>query len=173
MIVYIGRYRNHISTYHLIPDKWAGNPIVEGMVGFLQVVINVCINSWYTKLNRFSVIRISNEDTWSIEHTIAPIVLRLLEQFRYTAIGAPHVENEDVPEELWAPEPTGPGGDDENWFRRWEWVIGEMIFAFELSADGDNWEEIYSISKEEYEATRKRKENGFRLFGKYLSNLVD
>ena len=44
-------------------------------------------------------IRIDNYDTWSMDHTLAPIILPMLVQLKATKHGAPMVDMEDVPRE--------------------------------------------------------------------------
>ena len=48
---------------------------------------------------------------------------------------------------------------------RWDWVMDEMIFAFEKRVEDTDWQ----ATKEECE----RVQNGFRLFGKYYQGLWD
>jgi hypothetical protein len=50
-----------------------------------------------------------------------------------------------VPEELKstsAPAKENEWDTDENWFKRWDWVMDEMIFAFEHKLNRD-WEDAY------------------------------
>jgi hypothetical protein len=151
-----------------------------------------------------------------MDHTLANIILPMLKQLQATKHGSPMVDLEDVPEEL-----RMIGHDDgssqfrlkfedeeqyekESWditHRRWEWVLNEMIFAFEHLLD-DSWEEAYrsghidmqfvpyednpKLSRMvdgpnhtyqcDYDGMNKvydRMDNGFRLFGKYYRGLWD
>jgi hypothetical protein len=45
-------------------------------------------------------IRIDPWDTWSMDHTLADIILPMLKQLRKTQHGAPCTDDEDVPEHL-------------------------------------------------------------------------
>jgi len=45
-------------------------------------------------------IHIDRWDTWSMDHTLAPVILPMLVQLKATKHGAPCVDLEDVPEEL-------------------------------------------------------------------------
>ena len=95
-------------------------------------------------------VRIDKYDTWSMDHTLAPIILPMLKQLRDTKHGYPSVDLEDVPEKLRAydrcddysydqldlfdmelcnPEHISMASD------RWDWVLNEMIFAFETCQD--------------------------------------
>lgn len=101
-------------------------------------------------------IKIDYWDTWSMDHTLAPIVLPMLKQLKDTKHGSPHVEMEDVPEHMrtteheeWSDQKTFDfyhKVEDNNGYdvhARWDWVLGEMIYAFERLID-DSWEEQYS-----------------------------
>ena len=46
------------------------------------------------------VIHIDDYDTWSMDHTLAPIIAPMLKQLKATKHGAPFVDDEDVPEHL-------------------------------------------------------------------------
>lgn len=170
--------------------------------------------SWIeSKKSRTVNIKIDKYDTWSMDHTLAMIIVPMLKQLKATQHGAPHVDDEDVPEELrstCAPELTEEqkncGGTDDNYFKRWEWVLDEMIWAFEQKIDDDADSQFWSgksdiqwipseekdkygdpltyemkrgpndtrvFDKEGYEQWAKRKQNGFRLFGKYYEGLWD
>ena len=115
-------------------------------------------------------------DTWNMDHTLALIILPMLKQLKETTHGAPAVEFKDVPEELHPSEKevTGlySGETDENYFKRWEYVLDEMIYAFDCKANQD---EAYIRIEDLEEAKREqaRISNGFRLFGKYYENLWD
>ena len=93
-------------------------------------------------------VKIDPWDTWSMDSTLGHIVLPMLKQLRKTKHGGPFVDNEDVPEYLQAtPEDIAilnqTGTTDKNFFARWDWVMGEMIFAFE-SLNNDWEEQFYS-----------------------------
>jgi hypothetical protein len=91
------------------------------------------------------VIRIDRWDTWSMDHTLSPIILPMLRQLKEAKHGAPFVDDEDVPDELKstaAPPKENEWDTDENHFRRWDWAMSEMIFAFECKVD-DSWEDQF------------------------------
>jgi hypothetical protein len=107
-------------------------------------------------------VKIDRYDTWSMDHTLADIILPMLKQLRDTKHGSPMVDLEDVPEELRMvgyeegssqlqfkfDEPLYQHERD-SWdltHRRWEWVLDEMIFAFEHHVD-DTWEEAFSTGE--------------------------
>ena len=90
-------------------------------------------------------VKIDYWDTWSMDHTLSPIILPMLKQLKEKKHGAPFVDDEDVPEELKstsAPVKENEWDTDGNHFARWDWVMDEMIFAFECKLD-DSWEDAF------------------------------
>jgi hypothetical protein len=91
-------------------------------------------------------VKIDQWDTWSMDHTLADIILPMLKQLNETKHGAPLVDDEDVPDELKstsAPPKENEYDTDGNHFKRWDYVLGEMIFAFECKVD-DSWQDKFS-----------------------------
>lgn len=125
-------------------------------------------------------VRIDPHDTWSMDHTLAPIILPMLVQLRATKHGAPMVDMKDVPKELRATKKqldayNKNGDSDPKFFERWDWIMDEMIWAFEQKCR-DDWMEDYDYNKWDSEgakAHQDRMTNGFKLFGKYYENLWD
>lgn len=93
-------------------------------------------------------INIDPWDTWSMDHTLAHIILPMLKQLKATGHGSPYVDDKDVPKELRRPHDhltSAPEWEtDENWDKRWEWVMGEMIYAFESHIDIEAAESKFS-----------------------------
>jgi len=135
-------------------------------------------------------VRIDPWDTWSMDATLALIVHPMLKQLKKTKHGAPYVDDEDVPEHLRtsAAKPKKNDWDvDEFHFKRWDWVLSEIIWAFgeEVKDKEPNfWIEkpkwnkdgivkSGTLDKEKMDKYFGRKKNAFRLFGKYYENLWD
>lgn len=112
---------------------------------------------------RESKIQIDPWDTVSVDNTLALIALPLLKQYRKNLNGAPYVENEDVPPEMYQEVDNYDG-----WDKRWAWVVDEMINAFERLVDPD-WS--VDIPCEDWVKEEERIDNGLRLFGKYFRGL--
>jgi hypothetical protein len=92
-----------------------------------------------------NLVKIDYWDTWSMDHTLSPIILPMLKQLKAVQHGAGFVDDDDVPEELKstsAPPKENEWDTDANHFRRWEYVLDEMIFAFDHKAD-DSWEDAF------------------------------
>ena len=90
-------------------------------------------------------VKIDYWDTWSMDHTLSPIILPMLRQLKEVKHGAPFVDDEDVPEELKstsAPAKENEWDTDANHFARWDWAMAEMIFAFECKVD-DSWQDAF------------------------------
>lgn len=114
-------------------------------------------------------VRIDRDDTWSMDETLAHIILPMLYQLAKTKMGSPMTDLEDVPFEL-------QGDHEDAIHERWDWIMAEMIYAFEEKTN--DWEERFFCSEREYDSykaemdqIRGRISNGFRLFGKYYEAL--
>ena len=173
---------------------------LEGLEDAVQSVYNVVNWAWLDRRTQTTKVRIDKWDTWSMDHTLAPIVLPMLIQLKESKHGAPYVYPEDVPTELRPTKKellvyTKKAETDSKWFERWDWAMGEMIWAFEQKCR-DNWDEDYyeyrEMGPEESKdpdslfglklvwedregqaAHQARMTNGFRLFGKYYEHLWD
>lgn len=202
MKVYLSKYRYHwISPYTILEkiffwreidyhepiiDKWSDRltPFCQGIQSVLDFI--------HPKIN---YVKIDKWDTWSMDYTLSFIIVPMLKQLQETKHGAPNVDDKDVPEELKstsAPAKENEWDVDENHFKRWDWAIAEMIWAFEQNIDTNSEEKFFDhaewdekekdfgknlhkikIDQPGLKAHQDRKANGFRLFGKYYSGLWD
>ena len=170
-------------------DKWADriapiSNVIRVVLDYIQPPIK------YVKIDRW--------DTWSMDHTLAYIILPMLKQLDKEKHGAPYTNDEDVPEYLrshMAQPKENEWDTDSLHFMRWDWILAEMIWAFEQEIRDDDEAEFFDhsecgdekfpwdkdgqyvskvkVDREGLEAHQKRKANGFRLFGKYYQNLWD
>ena len=125
-----------------------------------------------SKRSRKIKIKIDKYDTWSMDSTLAYIITPMLKQLKETKHGAPCVDDKDVPKELRstsAPPKKNNWDVDANHFKRWDWVLDEMIWSFEQKLS----DELLDDCAPEYEKHYKRLNNGFMLFGKYYQSLWD
>ena len=110
------------------------------------VPISKAIQWVWSKVDRkIDYVKIDRWDTWSMDHTLSYIILPMLKQLKETKHGSPFVDDEDVPEELKstsAPPKENEWDTDENHFKRWDYALDEMIFAFEHKVD-DSWQDAY------------------------------
>ena len=159
-------------------------------------------DSWLTKFcqwidskrQRQVYVRIDNYDVWNMDHTLALIALPMLKRLREVKHGAPKVDDFDCPQHLWSSnaKPRENEWDlDEHWFARWDYVLDEMIWAFEQEVDDNDTDKFYDHSKVDDKAKlsdqigqikvdteglnhhEHRKAMGFKLFGKYYQALWD
>lgn len=116
-------------------------------------------------------------DTYSMDHTLAIIILPMLKQLKAEKHGGPHVDDSDVPVELRVPVGfVSENGDvDPNWFARWDYVMDEMIYAFTKIIESENWDTSYMNTEdiESVKAVEARIQNGLVLFGRYFRSLWD
>ena len=127
------------SVYVERPD-WC-----EKLADKLEPISKVIQWVWDRVDPKIDYVKIDKWDTWSMDHTLAQIVLPMLKQLKEKKHGAPFVDDEDVPEELKstaAPAKENDWDTDENHFLRWDWAMSEMIFAFECKVD-NSWEEAF------------------------------
>ena len=125
-------------------------------------------------------VQIDPWDTWSMDYTLASIILPMLIQLKETKHGAPNVDMTDVPENLRVNDIESTaywttGETDEKFFERWDWVLDEMIYAFDCKANKDEVYMRFDIKTERdlMDKEQERISNGFRLFGKYYESLWD
>jgi hypothetical protein len=167
MKVKIGPYKNWIGPYQIasalcfwakpVVDEYGieskpdwvhdfGTWLAQRKDGSDTWLLKAC--QWIeSKKSRQVYVRIDRYDTWGMDHTLALIVLPMLQQLQATKHGAPYVDDADVPEHLRstaAPAKEHEYDTDANHFVRWDWVLQEMIFAFNCKVD-DSWQEKYRM----------------------------
>lgn len=211
MKVYLSNYRDHWLSPYTILEKIYFWREIEYDEPFIKKMSDILL-PFCNKLHKFrnfiypkiEYVKIDPWDTWSMDSTLSNIILPMLIQLKATQHGAGYVEDADVPDELKstsAPPKENEWDSDGNHFKRWDWVLDEMIFAFTCSVD-DSWEDefrsgnhdIFFVQSKEhpdlremeqgpnhtyqcdYEGMKKvqaRIDNGYRLFGKYYRSLWD
>ena len=216
MKVYMNGYPNHwLSPYTVIDyaffwTDWSKCHRDKGIVEDKDFIDRPeWVEPWVNRLTPFCealqkvrkvihpeirYVKIDRYDTWNMDATLAYIIHPMLVQLKETKHGAPFTDDEDVPDEIKSTnaEPKENEWDtDSNHFKRWDYILDEMIWAFaqELKDDDESeffdhsessgiedWKENISkikVDREGLEAHQKRKSNGFRLLGKYYQNLWD
>lgn len=92
-------------------------------------------------------VRIDHYDVWGLDHTLALIIHPALIELKKQKHGAPYVDDEDVPEELKstsAPPKKNEWDTDDNHFKRWDWVMEELIWTFAEIKKDDYEEQFFS-----------------------------
>jgi hypothetical protein len=195
MKVYIGKSPNWFGT-HQIAEKilfWKDRDddkdydVIVNLRDFLDKIpglAKLCL--WiYEKRERKIKVRVDKYDTWSADDTLALIIHPVLVALKKDKQGGPIVDDDDVPDNIKSTSSKSVKDSlDEFWFARWDYVLDEMIWAFEQA--GKDWEtEFYrnnnpeeefnykniEVDREGIEKHHARTENGYRLFGKYYTNL--
>ena len=161
-------------------------------------------------------VRIDKWDSWNAYGQLGLIALPLLKRLHKEKHGSAIVDIEDVPPKLQLHGTSSNESmqydmfasdehDEKVWdalHARWDWVLEEMIFAFEsIVGENEDWESKYwsgerdiyfedipdtELSEMKYGpnhtmevdwegrmAEANRISNGFRLFGKYYQSLWD
>ena len=122
-----------------------------------------------SRKNKAETIIIDDFDVWNLDHTLALIIVPALKVLKKKKQGAPFVKNDDVPEHLRAAEEemkiNDAGGDtDKHYFDRWNWVLDEMIWAFQQKLE--DWEESYCSGEHDMEWIEldKKDANGKKMY---------
>ena len=203
MKVYLGKPRDHWISPYTILEKiifWRkinyDEPLIEK---WSDRLLPFC-NAYQEIMNRIfpsiHYVKVDNWDTWSMDYTLSPIIAPMLKQLKATKHGAPIVDDEDVPEGVNLRSTEAPPKEEEwdidnNHFKRYDWVLDEMIWTFETLSDINNESKFYEdvnvdesapleeqiqqieIDREGLDAHNKRIQNGLRLFSKYYRTLWD
>ena len=120
--------------------------------------------------NRAEKVVIDDYDVWNLDHSLALIIVPALKILKEKKQGAPSVDNEDVSDELRASDEdlhtySKNGETDEHYFDRWDYVMDEMIFAFESKLE--DWEEQFASGENDVkfvEIPDKKDEEGEPLW---------
>lgn len=158
MKVYINNYRNHwLSPYTIMEKvlfwkKWAepdfdlyddkNKHYIDWLVKPMQAA-QKCLDVVHPKIN---YVKIDFWDTWNMDSTLSIIILPMLKQLHANKHGGPTTDDADVPEGLRstdAPPKENEWDVDENWFKRWDWIMDEMIWTFEQKQPDCDWEHQY------------------------------
>jgi hypothetical protein len=201
MKVYINKYKSHwISPYTIVeymffwtawskcaransvvPDnEWVHAPVWSDKLASIIEPVSHIIKFVWEKLDRkIDYVKIDRWDTWSMDSTLTKIILPMLKQLKASKGGSPNVDDQDVPEYLrsYMAQPKEHEWDtDDLWHMRWQWVMDEMIFAFE-KLNEDDWEQEFykdkEWDKEGWTKVDNRIQSGLTLFGKYFRALWD
>ena len=125
------------------------------------------INRWSNNRKRKVKIKIDNYDVWSADHTLAMIIHPVLVKLGEVKHGSPNVDDKDVPKHLKstsAPPKENEWDVDDNHHKRWEWVLAEMIWAFEqmLHDDCNTWQ--FHHNSDQLEMITKPLEDNPKLY---------
>ena len=188
-----GRIHLVVEDRDYVPMPAWAEKLADGIEPFSRAL------QWFLDLvhPQINVVKIDPWDTWSMDHTLADIILPMLRQLKETKHGAPFTDDEDVPEYLRShmAQPKEYEWDtDSLHFQRWDWILDEEIWAFEQLTIDDAEGQFFdhsaydgsrlgdqeyldditnNVSKVKYDKEghakwQARVDNGLRLFGKYF-----
>jgi hypothetical protein len=218
MKVYLGKYISWIGPYQIaellcfwvrpIKDEYGfddkpqwvhdfGTWLAEDKNGEPSWLARFC--EWVqSHRRRTEWVYIDYYDVWGMDHTLALIILPMLQKLKVQKHGYGWIDNKDVPKELRSTAPgarrglKNPHDWDHNAEARFSWMLDELIWTFEQLADDEDGEAQFydhteSLKEKDFnksiqklkvdrvglELHNKRIENGLRLFGKYFRTLWD
>lgn len=180
MKVYIGPYRDWIGPYQIadmiffwvdrdrfyiddepaIYKRWDYRAARRLGDWLADTWVNDLCNWIHKKKDRKVKVKLDHYDTWSMDNTLAYIILPMLKQLRDTKHGSPHVDAEDLPDHLRLTKRETKVHENGHWDKKlkasedeqkaasekfhagWDWVLDEMIFAFE--SQFNDWEDQFT-----------------------------
>lgn len=191
-----GKDKNRWSIEEEDYDRW--DRLFDRFSCKLQSVLNATVNPIVDRRKRTVRVKVDYYDVWSADHTLALVILPVLQKLKSVKHGSACVDVEDVPENLRPTEPSGPnnGYTDNTVHERWDWVLNEMIWAFEQIVDEDSEDKFYDhtesdkfnaenpdqflasldkikVDRDGLAAHHARIKRGTTLFGKYYRGLWD
>jgi hypothetical protein len=114
------------------------------IIGFFEKLENLLLplNSWANDRKRKIEVRVDDYDVWGADHTLALIIHPVLVKLKEKKHGSPCVDDEDVPYALrfvaYDKDKTiCDMSNDDKHQARWEWILDEMIWAFEQHTHDD------------------------------------
>lgn len=145
---------------------------VDRFADFWQDVLNWTINPVLRRFNQRKIkVKIHDYDTWGMDHTLGLIILPMLKQLKATKHGSQWVDDVDVPHMVKKKkgkkvDSEGPRniraldmGEEEDQHSdihdRWNWVLDEMIWAFEQVNAEDEGRSNYYVPYEEGEKLQR------------------
>ena len=208
MKIYINRPKNNWLSPYAIMEKvifWReidyDEPLVQNILKSTK--LGWFCDKLYTIRSFFNrdikYIHIDPWDAWSLEHTLSPIILPILQELKRVKNGAPFIADEDVPKNLRVGAKGTGNSDvhklfddgDNTFFERYDNILDEMTWTFTQLSMDDHEAPFYDHTESSKEpdlnksirklqvdrkglaAHNARINNGLRLFGKYYRSLWD
>lgn len=177
--------------------------LVADATDYIQIALDHTINKVADKFGQRNIkVKVDPYDVWSADHTLALIIHPVLLELKKQKHSFPVVDPDDAPLIGVGEKDPNDEYTDSKSGERWEYVLDEMIWAFHQVIDDEATDQFYSghsdivwdkvkvngqtlyemkegpnhthkFDKEGWEKWNARKQNGFRLFGKYYESLWD
>lgn len=208
MKIYINRPKNNWLSPYTIIEKAMFWREIDYDEPFVKNILKYTKLGWFCDklytirsfLNRdIKYIHIDPWDAWSLEHTLSPIILPILQELKRVKHGAPFIADEDVPKRLRVGAKGTGHSDvhklfddgDNTFFERYDYILDEMIWTFTQLSMDDHEAPFYDhtesrkepdlnksvrklkVDRKGLKAHNARIANGLRLFGKYYRSLWD
>jgi len=179
------RHKKHPWEVNDSDHDWIDRTVMS-LLDVWQNVLHSTINQIQSRRKQKIRVKLDPWDTWNADYTLALIILPVLKQLRDTSHSHGMVDSKDAPKKLRPSKKENEeiqktGTMDSKAQARWNYVLGEMIFAFESIVD-DSWSDQFFTFTDEYatmydktgfDKYNERINNGLRLFGKYYRSLWD
>lgn len=196
MFVFLGKYKDKFTIYSLscLIAKLSGiteSALPESFYGLMTsgfddnedhvTIFTKTINYIGAKLHTepIKIVHVTDRDLWSADNLMATVIVQVLKKYRATdRQGAPYVRLFDVPDDLLPTtleefENQLDGDADTKFFKRWDYVIDEMIYAFEyITKNNDSHIEDENDIYYSNAQNRERCNNGLMLFARYFQNIA-
>jgi hypothetical protein len=218
MKIYLGPHRSWIGPYQIaeflcfwvreVPDEYGimSKPDWVHDFGTWLAEDKNGNDSWLTRLcqliqahkQRRTWVHIDNYDVWSMDHTLALIILPMLKRLKVQKHGYGMIDDRDVPKEMRSYARGARKGltnqyDWDNYAEvRYEWMLNELIWTFtqlcdDCDSEGQFFDHTESSKEKDFNKSiqklkvdqaglklhQDRINNGLRLFGKYFRTLWD
>lgn len=204
----IGNYKHYVGPYQIA--DWLDHLCIhrkdcEKIGDWLAETWVSDFCSWiHSKRKRTISVKSDRWDYWNADETMSTLILPILKDLRRNKHGAGNVADEDVPEELRstsAPTKENEWDIDDNHFKRYNWMLDEVIWSLEQMQPDCDWEDqfhsgnidtifekiegsgyselkhgpnhTHEFDKEGYLAYSARIDNGLRLMGTYWRTFWD
>jgi hypothetical protein len=169
MKVNIGPYRYWIGPFQIAEkilfwkDKDDDTVYKFGQwLSNIEWLYQLCL--WIDKRKTRKIkVKLDHYDTWSLDDTLAHIILPALKQFKLDQTGHPCGILPDPNGETETGNPCGNCGCE----KEWNIILDKMIYSFEHIVD----DRILVYTTEEYKESQKKIQEGLELFGKYFQTL--
>jgi hypothetical protein len=149
-------YWRRPGTFYLPEEEYTRyDKIVFGFFDRLHALVRP-INRWANSRKRKIKVHIDYYDVWGADHTLALIIHPVLVKLKQCKQGSPNVDDEDVPDHL---KSTSAGPKENEWdtdefhHARWNYVLDEMIWAFEQHTDDDCNDDQFHHNSEQLDMT--------------------
>lgn len=158
-------YMNKKYNYEWEESNTRFEKILKKLEDWSQTLLNATINKLIKHRKRKIEVRIDNYDIWSMDHTLAHIILPMLKQLKTAKNGSPYVDQEDIPEHLrlteredkvfnegyWNEELKATEEEieaaSEKFHSQFDWVLDQMIWSFERELEEDDYHHYYDPYK--------------------------